>query len=411
MAIAVWDKGEAPNDVTYARGRFVDRTYLTKPFVLQFSADAGQPARYAIKVFDLFEPEEPGEEWEWVDDVIYESPGGRVQIKAMVAREKGAVRKVQFQRVPTGADATDLEPLFELDRDSSAKLLQFFRSLEAVSVDGDESSVRVDDELITDLFRDPEAISSLYSKDPERFRDLIELDVDASDVFALAHRQAVATTMRTWMDDDAVFAAAAADAGGPERAWQGLFEENPWILGVGLGGQLLTSWDPGRLEREVSGQTVESPGKRIDAFMRTQGSVNSIVLAEIKHHKTDLLGIEYRSECWAISREMSGAVVQAQQTAYLATRSLSEQLRDLAPDGSQLPSESFIIRPRTYLIAGSLDEMRGEGGGVHAPKFRSFELFRRSLGEPEILTFDEVLARVEWQVSRLTADAAHEDAN
>jgi hypothetical protein len=31
-------------------------------------------------------------------------------------------------------------------------------------------------------------------------------------------------------------------------------------------------------------------------------------------------------------------------------------------------------------------------------KFRSFELFRRNLHEPEIVTYDELLARAEWHV-------------
>lgn len=63
------------------------------------------------------------------------------------------------------------------------------------------------------------------------------------------------------------------------------------------------------------------------------------------------------------------------------------------------------MRPRSYLIVGSLDELIGDGGGVHHDKFRSFELHRRNLYEPEVLTFDEVLARAEWQVSKLAPES------
>jgi hypothetical protein len=49
------------------------------------------------------------------------------------------------------------------------------------------------------------------------------------------------------------------------------------------------------------------------------------------------------------------------------------------------------------VIAGRLDQLRGPGG-VHVAKYRSFELFRRNLYEPEIITYDELLARAEWHI-------------
>ena len=39
--------------------------------------------------------------------------------------------------------------------------------------------------------------------------------------------------------------------------------------------------------------------------------------------------------------------------------------------------------------------------GVHRPKYESFELYRRNLYEPEVITFDELLARAEWHVEVL----------
>ena len=62
----------------------------------------------------------------------------------------------------------------------------------------------------------------------------------------------------------------------------------------------------------------------------------------------------------------------------------------------------FFIRPRSFLILGTLDQLCGSAGGVHRAKHRSFELYRRNLYEPEIITFDELLARAEWNVE-LTA--------
>lgn len=89
----------------------------------------------------------------------------------------------------------------------------------------------VDDQLLRDVFADPSAVASFYARDPERFRALIESDAEADDVVALQHRRVVVARIREWLADHAAFDAAAAEAKGPERAWQALLEDNPWIPG------------------------------------------------------------------------------------------------------------------------------------------------------------------------------------
>lgn len=307
----------------YAAGRVEGRIYLTRSFELRFdtSRDFGHQARYAIRVFDPEEAEEPQDHWEWTEMEIHRSPQGRVQIKAMVAREAGVVRQIKFEKVTN----SHLEPLLTLNRDRSQGLIDFIRALEYVDPDGGDEGVRLDEQMLRDLFRDPAALSSLYSREPEQFRDLIRNDTTADDLIALARRREVVETFRTWLEDDAAFGVAADAAGGPERTWQNLFEDNPWILGVGLGGQLLTSWSNTKLEQVVSGFSIAGAGKRVDALLKTQGPISSLVLAEIKPHNENLLGPEYRPGCWSPSRALSGAVVQAKQTAYRAPADLEER--------------------------------------------------------------------------------------
>lgn len=157
------------------------------------------------------------------------------------------MRKLRIQKVPTSGDLTRLETILELNRNQSTRLIEMLRAIDAIPIEG-ESSVHVDDQLLRDVFADPTAMASVYADDPERFRELTESDADASDVIALQHRRMVASAMRNWLEDDAAFAQAKAAAGGPERAWQELLEANPWVLGIGLGGQLLTSWKEGKLD-------------------------------------------------------------------------------------------------------------------------------------------------------------------
>ncbi|MFZ1411701.1 MAG: hypothetical protein WAS07_09605 [Micropruina sp.] len=222
------------SEVTYARGRMPDRIYASKSFLAQWGSAAGQPSRYVYKVFD--EEDAPDEEdWEWQTYVVDTTPGGRKQLQMHVAREAGAVRKIRIQRVPTGPDADKLENVLTLDRAQCMKLIDLIKALDSIPADGD-ASVRVDDQVLRDVFADPDAIGRVYSQDPARFRALIECDATAEDVIALQRRREVVETMRRWLEDDTAFDAAKDDAQGPERAWQTLLEDNPWVLGIGLGG-------------------------------------------------------------------------------------------------------------------------------------------------------------------------------
>lgn len=175
-------------------------------------------------------------------------------------------------------------------------------------------------------------------------------------------------------------------------------EANPWILGIGLGGQLLESWSDEKLEQVVVSHSIEGVGKRTDALLRTVGIIRAMVFAEIKHHRTPLLGAKYRSGCWAPSLEFGGALVQIQQTVYRASAAIGDYLADSGEDGGLSPTGTFLVRPRSYLLIGSLDQLTGAAGGPIPEKYRSFELLRRNLYEPEVLTFDELLARAEWHL-------------
>jgi hypothetical protein len=397
---------EPANEVTWAEGRLPHRTYISRSFPLNLAAsqDAGQPARYIIKVFDEHADEDPptthpadfSEEY-----IVTTTPGGRKQIKLQVAREAGAVRELRLEKVPTNPGAGNLETLLKLDREAAGRLLDFVRMVDSVPVEG-ETSVRIDDEVLKDFFNDPDAMSALYGRDPESLRRLIELDTNAEDVTAISRRRQVVGWFRKLLDDPEYFDEAAADVNGPEKVWQSLFEQEPWLLGANLAGQLITSWSPDRLEQVVSGSSVSGPGKRTDALMRTNGRIRSMIFAEIKHHRTLLVDKEYRSGCWGPSAELSGGVVQIQQTVHLATQDIRGRLADKDETGAETGEHTYVVRPRSFLIVGSLDQLR-TASGVHKDKYESFELYRRNLYEPEIVTFDELLARAEWQCTLLDA--------
>jgi hypothetical protein len=384
-------------------GRMTDRTYIhrTFPLALQWSRDYGQPARFVVKVFDepaeRVERSDASDHLEWTEEVVGATRGGRKQVKLQIARGAGQVRHLVIERVAATGDR--LETVLELDRQGAARLIELIHQLKDIPVEGGEDTVRIDDQTLREFFADPQAIHRLYRQQPERFRELIKNDATAEDLVALAHRKEVVERFRRLLTDEAAFEAAKAECGGrPEAVWQQFLEENPWILGISLAGQLLQSWDNKKLEQVVAGSSISGPGKRADALLRTSGRIRSLVFAEIKHHKTRLLGTsEYRSGCWPPSSELAGGVTQTQQTVDRAMRKIDKRLADTDEHGAETGEATWLIRPRSFLIIGDLEELRG-AGGVHPDKHQSFELYRRNLYEPEIITFDELLARAEWHV-------------
>jgi len=388
---------EDKTETLYASGRLPGRTYGSKTFSIvgNLSRDSGQPARFIYKILqnnEEFELVLEGDEW-----LVRETPAGRYQIKLLVAREAGRVKSLWIQRVPGPGCRGQVKTLVSLDRESSATLIELLRNLKHIPVRG-ATSVRVDDALVRDLFASPGSLISVYRKDPESFRQLIADDSSARDLIAISHRREQVEKFRQLLRDDDFFDQMAAQHSRPEDVWQKFFESNPWILGVSLTGQLLNGWSNERLEQIVVGSSIVGPGKRADALLRTAGRIRSMVFAEIKTHRTKLLTEpSYRSGCWAPSKHLAGGVAQVQGTVSLGVEKMSGRIADLAPDSTEIPGEfTYLIRPKSFLVIGMLNEFIGERGGHDTARFRSFELYRRNLMEPEVITFDELLAKAEY---------------
>jgi hypothetical protein len=246
--------------------------------------------------------------------------------------------------------------------------------------------------LVRTALSDQETQSAFLRDHRDFLAEILRSAVDAPDIIALARRRRVLAEFEKLLTDDAFFDAERERLRrGAEGIWQIFLEENPWLVGSTLAPQFLHSWSKERLEQTVVGASIGGPGKRPDAVLRTAGTISAVVLAEIKHHRTDLLADEYRKGCWRVSDEVAGGVAQCQGTVDEAQHALGKTIEVQDGDGYAV-GQAFICRPRSLLVIGSLDAFT-DGGNVHHRKFESFERFRRSLRDPEILTFDELFER------------------
>ncbi len=195
------------------------------------------------------------------------------------------------------------------------------------------------------------------------------------------------------------------DAHGDEAVWQKFFEENPWIFGYGLNYIFSSQLDNKKLEQVTSGMNFNQSGKRTDALMKTSGLISSLCFVEIKTHYTPLLKRdEYRRECWPISEELVGSISQVQKTVQKAVNDIRTKIEPTSRDGEPTGEVLFLYQPKAYVVIGCLSEFITPNG-VNEQKFSSFELFRRNINNPEIITFDELYERAKFIVKHAEQDS------
>jgi hypothetical protein len=205
------------------------------------------------------------------------------------------------------------------------------------------------------------------------------------DVYAVAAKRAALTEFETMLS-----------VATNERQWQAYFERNPWVFGHGLNYVFLDKVGP-KLEARTTGSSFDRFGKTADGLMRTRAAISQLVLIETKRHNTDLLQSDpYRSGCWAVSNELSCAVTQTQKTRFeFAKDHFRETLKDeLGNDTGEI---AYSVEPRSYLVVGSLAQLKGNDD-----KIACFELYRRNVHSPEILTFDELFHRARCIVENIS---------
>jgi hypothetical protein len=183
-----------------------------------------------------------------------------------------------------------------------------------------------------------------------------------------------------------------------ERVWQEFFQANKWIFGYGLSYIFLSAIDPQRLQEAVAGYSVAWKGSRPDALMRTRGAVNALCLVEIKTHRTPLMQPKpKRSGAFSVSQDLSDALSQSQSSVLAAERQLTQSFMPVDKAGNPISERVYSYRPRALLVVGRLSEFETQHG-LNEEKYGSFEMFRRNIVTPEIITFDELYERAKYIV-------------
>lgn len=309
-------------------------------------------------------------------------------------------------------DPHTYQPRFSTTFDHSAAS-DLYRHIGAISAVRDKAAasvgriVEVGDDgvpaaLLEAIRGDSKAIETIIVDNLEVVKKVIQHRLNEAEVVGLAYRQEQLAEFQRLLFDPAHFDSARQTAArtGPEQVWQSFFEQNPWVFGSGLTYVYTSSLDKRKLEQITTGADIAHAGKRVDALLKTRGFVSSLCFVEIKHHQTPLTHhTQYRPSVWRASDELTGAIAQVQKTVDLAIRTIGRKLEPVDESGFPTGERLFAFRPRSFVVAGTLSEFVDDHRNVNEERFASFELFRRSLSGTEVVTFDELLARVDLSLS------------
>lgn len=162
-----------------------------------------------------------------------------------------------------------------------------------------------------------------------------------------------------------------------EDRWQDFFNENPFVLNMAFGYPVIKV----RGQASVGGRKLSGDGEKITDFLVKNSLTNNTALFEIKTPQTLILNKKpYRDGVFTPSGDLSGAINQALDQKY----QFQKQIAQIKDNTRLYDIESYAVH--CCLVVGKTPD--GDD------RKKSFELFRRNSKDVEIVTFDELLEKL-----------------
>lgn len=399
------------DDFEYFTNMKSDKTYISKSFkdfptyTRNGEVVEGKPLRIIQKVFDVKEPHQFVKLKNEI--VLRVTASARQEIKVLFYEDTRDVKKIIFQRF-TAKNGKPHDISFSFGGDEIEKIYNILKLIKYVDLE-DKDKARFDDSIINAWSFTESEKRKFIAESPELIEEIVKNDITKSDIVAFGYRKKQLEVFEKLLNDSAFFEITAKEwkVKGKEAVWQKFFEKNAWIFGYGLNYIFTTQLDDKKLEQVTTGYSVQESGKRVDALMKTRGFISSLCFVEIKTHLTSLLAKEsepYRAECWRISDELSGSIAQVQKTVQKALKSIQTKTELTNKSGEPTGETVFLYQPKSFVVIGSLGEF-ANNNKINEQKFSSFELFRRNISNPEIITFDELYERAKFIVQQSESES------
>lgn len=173
-----------------------------------------------------------------------------------------------------------------------------------------------------------------------------------------------------------------------EGYWQTELTASPWVIAQAFSAPVFLF----QSKAYVGGKLLDRSGGSEADFIYEKNLTGSVAIVEIKTPALDLLrNTVYRGGVFAPSAELTSAVAQ--------TLHYRESLLREADRFENRSKGVRVVGPRCILIAGSIESL-----GEDEDRVRSFELFRGELRNVELVTFDELIQKVQLLIDLLRKD-------
>lgn len=162
---------------------------------------------------------------------------------------------------------------------------------------------------------------------------------------------------------------------GNEEFWQSFLRNEQWILAQLFGRPMTIFQD----KAYVGGKNICNSKGHICDFIYQNSLSKNVALIEIKTPNTKLIGRKYRECVYSASDDLSGAITQVLTYKH----SLLNEYNNLCKG-----KEFEAINPICVVIVGKLSTISGDA-------YKSFEIFRETLSGVLVVTYDELLSRID----------------
>lgn len=163
---------------------------------------------------------------------------------------------------------------------------------------------------------------------------------------------------------------------GEEEFWQKLFTENQWIISE-LISVPITIFSK---KAYYGGKNIHNRDGNLGDFLYKNQLTGNTVIVEIKTPNTKIMGNKYRNNIYSVTEELTGSINQL-------LKSKDQLLKEYFVLKGNSDEEFNIFEPKCVLIVGRFDK-------IDADQISSFELFRNTIKNVQIITYDELLQKI-----------------
>lgn len=171
-----------------------------------------------------------------------------------------------------------------------------------------------------------------------------------------------------------------------EKKWHDFFKENDWIFSYVLLLPVVIYDD----EIYVGGKNIKNKNGKVADFLYRNTLSNNACIIEIKTHKTIICNkAPYRGDnVFPLNSKFTGAINQVLIQKDKILKDYASLLKEEKDKGN---ADKFfdVFNPKCILVVGSMSDM------IKSQQ-NNFEIFRNSMSNVEIITFDEIEKKLNY---------------